>query len=260
MQFRIHSEEYFKYPVPGALPPKAALGVGRPLFVPAPVQMLPEPAADDVGAEDDDDDDKKPESGTCIACEKQHPNPLTPKNDILELTTAVLVKEAYKNYSESTDVIKMIAAARENIADNPGRYISRRKNNGKSKKMTFCYRAVKGAMRESGLVPSVFIGGGLAKNAVSDLKPIGFRNLLDDENVKDILKNNPRMAPKGSILVYETVPGAKASSAGHIEIKTDDAGSDGYISISETERPTYGYPVPQVRRLIGVLIRDRTKN
>ena len=44
--------------------------------------------------------------------------------------------------------------------------------------------------------------------------------------------------------------------AGHVEIKTQDSGIHGYISISERNEPTYGYQVPRHRQLIGVLIKD----
>jgi hypothetical protein len=45
------------------------------------------------------------------------------------------------------------------------------------------------------------------------------------------------------------------SKAGHIEIKTENSGVHGYISVSETNRPTYGYAIPAQRKLIGVLIK-----
>ena len=61
---------------------------------------------------------------------------------------------------------------------------------------------------------------------MADLAGAGFTNLLDNENVKEILASNPQMAPKGAILVYDTVRGTKPSPAGHIEIKTEDSGID----------------------------------
>lgn len=214
----------------------------------------PKPAEDDQGSEDDDDELKKTEAGECPNCIKNS-QPLGHGEEMMELSSAALVKAAYAGYSESHDVSELITNARVHIRNNPRRYISRRKFKGKVKNITYCYRSIKEALREAGMVPVFFQGSGVASNGVKDLLSVGFTNLLDNENVKEILQNNPKMAPKGAILVYETVPGAKASSAGHIEIKTEDSGTDGYISISETQRPTYGYPIPAVRKLIGVMIK-----
>jgi hypothetical protein len=110
------------------------------------------------------------------------------------------------------------------------------------------------------MVPTSFQGGAQARTGVGELERVGFTNLLDNPDVRFLLENNPIMAPKGTILVYETAPGARASVAGHIEIKTQDSGQDGYISISETNRPTYGYRIPQVRRLIGVMYKASLVN
>lgn len=171
---------------------------------------------------------------------------------IIDQTNGVIVQEAFRGYSEHEKVVSMIAEARQHIADKPNRYISRSKG---GRKKTFCYRAVKDAMRDSGMVPVVFTGSSVARNGVSDLKAVGFRNLLEDPNFKNIMKDDPKMAPKGAILVYETTKGSRASSAGHIEIKTENSGLDGYISISETDKPTYGYAIPSVRKLIGILVK-----
>jgi hypothetical protein len=169
------------------------------------------------------------------------------------------VRAAYKSYSESSEILSMIDAARKHIEENPNRYIGWRRVKGKLKKTTFCYRAVKDAMKAAGVVSSDFVGGGEAKLAVAELSAVGFRNLLDDENVNEILQNSPEMAPKGAILVYDTVPRSGPSPAGHIEIKTEESGEDGYISVSETNAPTYGYAIPAQRRLIGVMMKNQTR-
>lgn len=207
---------------------------------------------DDDGAEDDDDFTDTDEI-SCPGClDPSLVSPLDYKQQkIIDQTNGVLVQQAFSAYSEHAKVVNMIAQARQHIADKPGRYISRA--NGRKK--TYCYRAVKDAMRDSGMVPVMFTGSSVARNGVKDLEPFGFRNLLDDPNFNNIMKDDPKMAPKGAILVYETTKGARASVAGHIEIKTENSGVDGYISISETDKPTYGYPIPSKRKLIGVLVK-----
>jgi hypothetical protein len=163
----------------------------------------------------------------------------------------IQVQMMFDEYSNLFEVRNMIDIARQHIADDPDRYIVWVKR----KRKTMCYRAVKEALRESGMVSQGFTGGNQAKYAVKDLEKEGFINLLDKPEYNLFLESNPIMAPRGSILVYETVAGQKANKAGHAEIKTADAGQDGYISISETQRPTYGYDIPDVRKLIGVMIK-----
>ena len=206
---------------------------------------------DDDGAEDDEITDASVIS--CPGClDPSLVRPLDHKQQaIIDQTNGVLVQQAFKDYSGHDKVVKMIAEARKHIEDKPNRYISRIGG----RKKTFCYRAVKDAMRDSRMVPIMFTGSSVARNGVKDLEPFGFRNLLNDPNFKNIMKDDPKMAPKGAILVYETVKGARASLAGHIEIKTENSGLDGYISVSETDKPTYGYPVPSVRKLIGILVK-----
>lgn len=206
---------------------------------------------DDEGA----DDDEFTEAGLISCTECLDPSlysPFDAKQQILiDQTNGVLIQEAFRNYSENERVVNMIFQARQHIADNPNRYIIRA--NGRKK--TYCYRAVKDAMRASGMLSVMFTGSSLAKKGVTDLKPHGFRNLLDDPNFRNIMKDDPKMAPKGAILVYETAKGAGVSPAGHIEIKTENSGINGYISVSETDRPTYGFAIPSKRKLIGILVK-----
>lgn len=206
---------------------------------------------DDDGAEDDEITDA--DLISCPGClDPSLVSPLDFKQQaIIDQTNGVLVQQAFKDYSGHEKVVKMIAEARQHIADKPDRYIIRRGG----RKKTFCYRAVKDAMCDSGMVPLVFAGSSVARNGVKDLEPLGFRNLLEDPNFKNIMKDDPKMAPKGAILVYETAKGARPSAAGHIEIKTEDSGVNGYISVSETDKPTYGYAIPSQRKLIGVLVK-----
>lgn len=191
------------------------------------------------------------EAKHCDFCNGASPNTSAELNKIFQsLNIEIVILKDFEQYSNSDKVQKMIQAARSNLKKYPDRYIN---ENGGFRK-TYCYRAVKDALRKSKMVPFTFEGDSVASSGVKDLTSSGFKNLLNDKNYKLILESNPRLAPKGSILVYETVQGAGISNYGHIEIKTKDSGQDGYISISESKRPTYGYAVPQQRKLIGVMI------
>ena len=231
----------------------AGTAASSPPVVPSQLYIgTGEPDEDDVGSEDDLD---AIEAGAvCLEpeCLSDVNFEIFKRGQIEDLYTlsAATIQKAFEKYSNSPQITSLISHARENLRTNPGRYIQRRP--GKKAK-AFCYRAVKDALRESGLVTKVFQGSANAYAGVRDLQPMGFENLLDDANLREILQNNPRLAPKGAILVFETTPGARVSPSGHIEIKTQDSGRDGYISISESTKPTYGYRIPQQRRLIGVL-------
>lgn len=165
--------------------------------------------------------------------------------------TGAALQQQFSFYSDTEKVNLLISSAREHIANNPNRYI--RVVRGRRK--TLCYRSVKDALHAADLVSASFTGGVYARDGVQELAPEGFINLLDDPRFGIYLQDQPAMAPRGAILVYRTASGAHANIAGHIEIKTADAGVDGYISVSEADEPTYGYPIPAVRQLIGVLIR-----
>jgi hypothetical protein len=162
-------------------------------------------------------------------------------------------------YSNSNQVKRLIDEARANLKTET--YVETVLINGKFKKVTYCYRAVKDALRDAGWVLRSFQGSGVAKDALSDLLEKGFVNLLRDKYVGHLIEQDASLAPLGTIIVYETTTTApkKVSRAGHVEIKTKASGQDGYISISESKRPTYGYPVPLQRKIIGVMYKNLGK-
>ena len=162
-------------------------------------------------------------------------------------------------YSNSIQVKKLLDEARANLKTEV--YTEVVSVNGKPKRVTYCYRAVKDALREAGWVQRSFQGSGVARDAVTDLKQKGFVNLLTDRYVGKLIGQDASLAPLGSIIVYDTPETApqKVSRAGHVEIKSRHSGEEGYISISESRRPTYGYPVPQHRRIIGVMYKNLKK-
>jgi hypothetical protein len=186
-------------------------------------------------------------------------SPLGTRAEGVDDIAAATLQYAFNQYSNSETVEEMISQARAHIAANPRAYIQRVRANGRWVTRTLCYRAVKDAMRDSGMVPRSFQGTRHARDGGRDLEALGspeFINLLDNPDVRSLLENNPAMAPKGTILVYENAPGLTSPSrSGHIEIKTTDSGNHGYISISETNQPTYGFAIPRVRRLTGVYYR-----
>ncbi len=217
-----------------------------------PFEMPLDANVDDEGSEDDTFLTEA-DITDCRGC--LDPSKVSPLNkaqqDNIDQINSVIVQAAFSTYSSSDKVTKLVSKAREHLIGNPNRFIVR----SGGKKKTYCYRAVKEALRASGLVPVVFGGSSLARLGVNDLTGFGFRNLLDDPDFKNIIKDNPKMAPMGAILVYDTAKGASVSKSGHIEIKTENSGFHGYISVSETNRPTYGYAIPAQRKLIGVLIK-----
>jgi len=90
---------------------------------------------------------------------------------------------------------------------------------------------------------------------LSTINEARWKNITKQKNWLDSF-SDPRMAPRGAILLYE--PAAHLGTCadirgrrGHIEIKTADSGSHGYVSISESDRPAYNLP----RTLIGVYIK-----
>jgi hypothetical protein len=238
---------------------------------PAFAYRAPAFAIEDEGAEEDEDDlynndaCKAPEN--CLFNGKLQ-TPLGGKAD--RLNPIVM---AFTGYSNSDEVEDLIHAARQQIAENPARYIVRKPN---GRVQTYCYGAVKDALRAAGMLSEGYNCSGYARNGVVDLESprAGFKNLLDfpkktDPNyetkvaINSMLVNHPDMAPKGTILVYKTVPGAKRSNgrpvdlAGHTEIKIGDVGEDLYISVSEKAVPTYGYSLVTQRTLIGVMYLPR---
>lgn len=130
---------------------------------------------------------------------------------------------------------------------------------GKRSRMK-CYRVVKEALANqtkrgkgpgNNLIPKWFASQ-KAKNAVTDLKKYGFINLLENNEYQSI-KDNPRLAPKGAVLVYQT----KHHRWGHIEVKMD-AGENSRFGFDMVNNK----PITESRRgknykLIGVLIKPQ---
>ena len=196
------------------------------------------------------------------SCPVRNPGLSQPMQNNLKdvgIISQALLREKFDAFSNSETTQRLIQAARDNLQTNDYVEMVYDKKTKKYKKHTHCYRAVKDALRGSGFLrPGEPFGGILAYNGVNELEAIGFKNLLDDPDYGPLIVNNPAMVPKGMILVYETASSAPArvSRAGHIEIKTADAGSEGYISVSEFAKPTYGYPIPTIRRLIGAMYKS----
>lgn len=191
----------------------------------------------------------------CMLCGETNSSysldPINARN--VNILSHIALRESFKKYSTSDQVGQMIKSAQKNVKNYPERYD--KIIDGIRK--TYCYRAVKDALNAAKFLPKGFVGGRMAKNATDDLSKVGFTNLLQNPDFKKLLEADPSSAPKGAVLVYETVNGAKGVSPyGHIEIKTNHAGEHGYISISESERPTYGYRMPSQRRLIGVMVKE----
>ena len=269
---------------PTTVPPQTAPLNYTPIFLPG-VQPLPTPApnlAPPIGpinpSGEDDGEDTPPdpedsgstdeldvtEAGTvCTSPEclsQVNFSPIGTRAEGINDVAASTLQYAFTMYSNSEVVDEMIAQARAHIAANPRAYIKRVKVRGRWVTRTLCYRAVKDAMRDSNMVSSDFAGTVHARDAGDDLEILRsqeFVNLMDNPEVRSLLEDNPAMAPRGTILVYEnTNPNVEPpSKSGHVEIKTTDAGTHGYISISESSTPTYGFPIPSVRRLTGVYYR-----
>ena len=175
--------------------------------------------------------------------------------------TVTRIRSRMDVYSNSNHVKKLIDEAVANLKTQT--YIETVTIDGKPKKVTYCYRAVKDALRDAGWVTRSFQGSGVARDAANDLleRRYGFIDLLKDKFVGHLIGQDASLAPKGTIIVYDTnekAP-AKISRAGHVEIKTTDSGIHGYVSISQSTKPTYGYAVPQQRRIIAVLYKNLVK-
>ncbi len=179
------------------------------------------------------------------------------------LQEAKVIRDRFRSYSDNVLIVHLIQEARQNLRVKS--YVEKRVD-PVTKAVSyafFCYRAVKEALQGAGLVRS-YLAGGEARESIQPLTRAGFKNLFDDVDYARLMAANPRFAPMGAILVYANNLSfdlkscrsrCTSSSAGHIEIKTAEAGLDGYISVSESYQPTYGYPVPAQRQLIGVMVK-----
>ncbi len=180
------------------------------------------------------------------------------------LQEARVIRDRFRSYSDNVLIVRLIQEARQNLRVKS--YVEKRVD-PVTKAVSyafFCYRAVKEALQGAGLVRN-YLAGGEARESIQPLIRTGFKNLFDDAAYARLMAANPRFAPMGSILVYANNPSfdvntcrsrCRSSTAGHIEIKTAEAGLDGYISVSESFQPTYGYPVPAQRQLIGVMVKS----
>ena len=111
-----------------------------------------------------------------------------------------------------------------------------------SKSVGYCFRYVKAGLT-SAKFHSGWIPGRHARSAGKPLKNMGFSNLMESDEYRNI---TPETAPVGSVLVYENTRGG----SGHIEVKLekDKYGSD-YVA---------DYPISErlsTRKLIGVYVK-----
>ena len=195
----------------------------------------------------------------------QTPVPAPKGNDYTTKNMDDSIQLAFASYSNSSAVSHLVNFGDTHFytVDQRGRRTLRYKIHGQ----TYCYRAVKDALKYSHLVsPNFGDGSSEAFDAREDLIRQGFRDLLRDPTYAKIMKN-PEMAPKGAILVYEDSRGRvryvhskrgrllKVMMPGHVEIKTANAGEQGYVSINKQMEPAYGHFETGQRRLIGVMVR-----
>jgi hypothetical protein len=111
-------------------------------------------------------------------------------------------------YSQSKKVAKTIKSAMANR---------------ESSFTSYCYRYVKRALVSGQNIS--YPPGEHAKQAVTDLKRQGFKNLMDDP-YKGIIKSADD-APKGAVIVYAT---SDKKQSGDIQIKMDWGNDGGYVS------------------------------
>lgn len=144
-----------------------------------------------------------------------------------------------KAFSESQGVQQMITHAMRSKAPSSKR---------------LCYRYVKKSLLAGKLV-STYPPGARAKDAVVDLKAQGMVNLLDDPQWKKKI-TGPKDAPKGAVLVYSH---SSKRRAGHIEIKTGEGTSGGYVSDFYQSTPILGNANAGIAsrryQLIGVFVK-----
>lgn len=118
------------------------------------------------------------------------------------------------------------------------------------KSLGWCYLYVKVALQASGMA-SRYLAGGHAKEAGTELRQEGFRNLLA-ENASHIA--SPHDAPVGAIVVYDVTDG---SASGHIEVRLPNGFASDYFSPrcrveSHGQKPTM---VGRNRRVVGIWVK-----
>lgn len=206
----------------------------------------------------------------CKKCQANKKNELPDLAKNIELQAAAnKVNSLFVGLSLATDVKN-----REKL----NKAIDFAKKNKKEKSIGYCYKYTKDALVAAGLTDPR-LNGRYAKQAGPELEKQGFINLLDqkqvartrlaNENMKELLKN-PYLAPKGAILVYEPNPKERIvrvcskkqetpkkcywdQDAGHIEIKTSEAGKVGFVSDYYNDRSRTGHKmITSDRKLVGI--------
>lgn len=114
-----------------------------------------------------------------------------------------------------------------------------------------CGAYVRLALWKAKVVPKGTYFDRYAKNFGCGLRNQGFRNLCGNScSAKSKTCNmNPYNAPKGSVLVYDNIPGYNCHVAGHVEIRT----SKGFVSDYFSPRPRS--EATPCRRLIGIWVK-----
>lgn len=148
----------------------------------------------------------------------------------------------FNNYSNSAAVRNMISTLRQNLNRNCNWNAQGQANCNRSRNPgsgSLCWRYVKFGLIGGGFIRSN-PGGVHAKDAGTQLRAAGFRNLRSDPRFANM---TPEQAPLGAVLVYS------GGDSGHIEVK---AGPNEYLSdFRASESINHRLP----RRLIGVYIR-----
>ncbi len=127
------------------------------------------------------------------------------------------------------------------------------KSRALKKSRGLCFRWVKLALKQSGLV-DIYLPGVAAKNAGYELTKHGFINVITSDNYSI---NSPYDAPVGAVLVYDKTSDAQDKNAkyGHIEIRTVDGFASDYFSKNARTGDARSGLSGRGRRLIGVYIK-----
>lgn len=201
----------------------------------------------------------------CLAC--------LPKKDKLrtqleEFTVNQLIQKKFDYFSKSKMTDKMIKFAMSKKLS-PEAYRAKRKD---GKFIGGCYAAVKNALLDAKLVDDRPEGVS-PRYAGEQLTSRGFINVMEDSEVGSKIKD-PNQAPKGAILVYEPSPStlmvrdydAKKKrwiivpDYGHIEIKTEVAGTPGVVSDYYSKNARTGKALENgQRKLVGIYVLDEKK-
>lgn len=122
----------------------------------------------------------------------------------------------------------------------------------------YCYRYVKRALYESGMVP----WGALntrwdenASSAVTRLQRFGFRNLLNDPRFQ-YLRQDPDRAPVGAVVVYAGDHSGPEYVPGDVQIRT----SRGWIADYFSQHSLIHQWNGRHFRVIGVLVKSASEN